>query len=167
MTNRGQWINRESLDKILKAKVFVHMDGQLRVAYLILDYIPISKSFQAPKCVIKARDPRLQRTRVITQGFLLFDPILEGEFATKPIPEGIPKVASPPPQAAGAATSSHLANTKEEEVVDVADSEDEFEVFNRAWSLETSTFDLGPPFSLLINEMGIQHKPRSSLQDLL
>ena len=38
-------VNQLSLDKILKAEVFVHIDGQLRVAHLILDYIPISKSF--------------------------------------------------------------------------------------------------------------------------
>jgi len=35
---------RQSLDKILKVEVFVHIDGQFRAAHLILDYIPISKS---------------------------------------------------------------------------------------------------------------------------
>ena len=49
-------VNQQSLDKILKAEVFVHSDGQLRVAHLILNYTPISKSFQASKCVIKAKD---------------------------------------------------------------------------------------------------------------
>ena len=43
-------VNQESLDKILKAKVFLHKDGQLRVAHLILNYTSISSSFQAPKC---------------------------------------------------------------------------------------------------------------------
>ena len=62
--------------------------------------------------------------------FLLSSLIPEGTFATEPIPEGIPKVASPPPQATGATTSSCLASTEKEEVVDVPDSENEFEVFN-------------------------------------
>ena len=63
------------------------------------------------------------------------------------------------------ATSSHPAYTEEEEeeeVVGVSDSEDEFEVFNQALSPETSTFDLGHPsfnlghpFTLIIDEMGI------------
>ena len=53
-------VNRVSLDKILMVEIFVHTDGQLRAAHLILDYVLISKSFLAPKCVIKARDPRLQ-----------------------------------------------------------------------------------------------------------
>ena len=57
-------VNQPSLEKILKAEVFVHIDGQLRAAYLILDYIPISKSFQAPKCIIKARNPRLHQISV-------------------------------------------------------------------------------------------------------
>ena len=38
-------VNWQSLDKILKTEVFVHTDGQLRAAHLILDYILISKSF--------------------------------------------------------------------------------------------------------------------------
>ena len=77
-------VNQPSLDKILKAEVFVHTNGQLRAAHLILDYIPISKSFQAPKCVIKAKDPRLQRINVAAPGFLLSGPIPErqkGEVA--------------------------------------------------------------------------------------
>ena len=52
-------------------------------------------------------------------------------------------------------------------MVEVADSEDEFKVFNRELSPEASNLDLGPPFSPLINEMGIQHKPKSSLLDLI
>ena len=37
-------VNQMSLDKILKAEVFIHSEGQLRVAHLILDYTRISKS---------------------------------------------------------------------------------------------------------------------------
>ena len=67
-------VNRQSLDKILKAEVFVHTGGQLRAAHLILDYIPISKSFQVPKYVIKARDPWLHWISVATPNFLLAGP---------------------------------------------------------------------------------------------
>ena len=52
-------------------------------------------------------------------------------------------------------------------MVEVVDSEDEFKVFNRELSLEASNPDLGPPFSPLIDEMGIQRKPKSSLLDLI
>ena len=52
-------INEPDLTKILKAEIFVHTDRQLRVTHFILGYNPISSSFQAPKYVIKANDPRL------------------------------------------------------------------------------------------------------------
>ena len=68
------------------------------------------------------------------------------------------------------ATSSHLANTEEEEeeeAVEVSDSEDEFKVFNQALSPETSTFDLGHPFTPILDKMGIQRKPRSTLLELI
>ena len=160
-------VNQASLDKILKAEMFVHTDGQLRAAHLILDYVPISKVFQASKCMIKARDPLLQRISVAAPGFLISSPIPEGTLATGSIPEGIPKVAVPPQQATEVATSSHPTNTEEEEVVEVSDSEDEFEIFNQALSPDISTFDLSHPFTPILEEMGIQHKPKSSLLDLI
>ena len=62
-------VNNDSLEKILQAKVFMNEDDQLRAAHLILGYKPISSSFQVPKCVIKARDPYLQRISVVVPGF--------------------------------------------------------------------------------------------------
>ena len=130
--------------------MFVHTDGQLQAAYLILDYIPISNTFQAPKCVIKARDPRLQRISVATLGFLITCPIPEGILITSLIPEGIPKVALPPQHKAEEGTSSHPTiikeeEEKEEEVIKVSNFEDEFDVFNQILSLEASASDLGSP----------------------
>ena len=62
-------VNKASLDKVLKAKIYVNeADGQLRAAHLILGYTPISFAFQAPKCVIRARNPRLQRISVAYKG---------------------------------------------------------------------------------------------------
>ena len=83
-------VNKDSLDRILKVEVFVNLDGQLRAAHLILGYTPISSSFQAPKCVIRARDPRFHWISVVVPSFLLPQgaPVLEGTFITQPIPEG-------------------------------------------------------------------------------
>ena len=75
------------------------------MAHLILDYTPISKSFQALKCVIKAKDPHLYRISVAVLGFLAADPI----------PEGIPKVTLPLQYTTGEATSSHPVVKEEEE----------------------------------------------------
>ena len=72
-----------SLDKILRSEVYVNeADNQLRAAHLILGYTPISRAFQALKCVIKARDPQLHRISVAYEGFMVFEGI--------PIPEGTP-----------------------------------------------------------------------------
>ena len=160
-------VNQQSLDKILKVEVFIHTDGQLRAAHLILDYTPISKSFLDPKCVIKARDPWLHWISVAAPGFLLPGLVPKGTLTTKPIFEAIQKLASPPKQTIGVATSSYPTNIEEEEVVEAPDFEVEFEVFNQALSPETSTPDLGQPFSLILDEMGIQRKPKSSLMDLI
>ena len=70
-------VNQASLDKVLKAEIYVNeTDGQLQAAHLILGYTPPSFAFQAPKCVIRARDPRLHRINVAFKGFI--------------VPEGIP-----------------------------------------------------------------------------
>ena len=65
------------------------------------------------------------------------------------------------------ATPSRTRNSEEEEVVEVTDSEDEFEDFNQDLSLETSIPNLGLHFSPIIDEMGIQHKSKSSLLELI
>ena len=100
------FVNKESLDTILKTEVFVHSDGQLRAAHLILGYTPISKSFLAPKCVIKAKDPCLHRISVAAPSFLLLGPKPKAVQATTPIFEGMPKVG---------ASSSHPVIKEEKE----------------------------------------------------
>ena len=137
--------------------MFVHKDDQLQVAHLILEYTPLSSSFQVPKCIIKAKDPRLHQISVAILGFLIIDPILEG----------IPKVALPSQRTAEEEATSSLPTTKEkEEVVKVSESEDDFEVFNRSLSPETLTGDPGhlPPTpashaqedSSILEDIGIQ-----------
>ena len=67
---------------------------------------------------------------------------------------------------------------KEEEVVEVSDSEDEFNIFNQILSLKASPGDLDSPSFLAqssphqeavdtSSDMGIQRKQRSTLQKLL
>ena len=133
------------------------------------------------KWIIKARDPHLQRISVVTPGFLITGPISEGTLATGLILEGIPKVSLPPQHTAEEGTSFHLAITKEEEereeVVEVSNFEDEFNVFNQILSSKALPSDLSSASSAQFNfhqeevntsdEMGIQRKQRSTLQELL
>ena len=120
-----------------------------------------------PKCVIKSNDPCLHRISVAIPGFLLpegvlalggtliIEPVRVDMLAIEPIFEGILKVSLPPQQPIRAATSSRPTNIKVEEVVEVPDSEVEFEVFNQALSPKTTIPDLRPPSSPTLDEMGI------------
>ena len=103
-------VNRASLDRILQSEVYVNeSDGQLRVAHLILGYTPISRAFQAPKCVIKAKDPRLHRISVAYEGFVVPKGI--------PLPKNIvfPQLLPIATLSAGAPSPSSILQEGEEE----------------------------------------------------
>ena len=122
------FINEPNLTRILKSEIFLHIDGQLCAAYVILGYKPISSSFQSPKYVIKAKDPRLQQINIVVPGFLA-SPLLEGthqvELPTQCITEE-------------KATSSHLAPKEETvRVIEVLNSEEDFEVFDQPFLTES------------------------------
>ena len=148
-------VNRASLDRILQSKVYVNKaNGQLRAAHLILGYMPISRVFQAPRCVIRAKDPRLHRISVAYERFV--------------VPKGIPFPTSTPftqplPVAtlsAGVPSTSLILQEGEEEeeeqkdegFVDLTKSANEFEVFNQLLSPKN-----------LSDKMGIQRKPQRNL----
>ena len=57
-------------------------DGQLRAAHLILGYTPISRAFEAPWCMIRAKDPLLHLISVAYEGFV--------------VPKGVPLPTSTP-----------------------------------------------------------------------
>ena len=108
-------VNKLSLDKILKVKVFVHTDSQLRAAHLILDYIPISSSFQAPKCQIKARDPRLHLINAVMPSFL--NAVMPSFLNPSPGPQRVLKVEPLLPcKAEDEATPSQPTTREDEEV---------------------------------------------------
>ena len=96
-------VNKARLDRILQAEVYVNKsNGQLRVAHLILGYTPISRAFQAPTCVIRARDPRLHRISVAYEGFVVPQGIPLPRYSplTKPLPVATlaaGATSSPPP----------------------------------------------------------------------
>ena len=116
-------VNQPDLDKILKVEVFVHKNGQLRATYLILGYEPLSSSFQAPKCMIRARDPCLHQINIAVLGFLILDPV----------PEGVQKVAFPfqrTTEEEATLSQPMIKEEEQEELVEVSDSEDNFEVVN-------------------------------------
>ena len=70
-------------------------DGQLRAAHLILDYEPLSRTFQDIGQAIRAGSSRFSRIDVSKPGFLArrdLPPV------ALPIPQNLPPNAQPPPQ---------------------------------------------------------------------
>ena len=77
------------MDRVLRAEIYVNeSDGQVRAAHLILGYNPISSAFQAPSCVIRAKDPRLHRISVAYKGFVVPQGIPLPQYTplTEPLP---------------------------------------------------------------------------------
>ena len=111
---------------------------------MILGYDPISKAFQAPKCVTKAKDPRLHQINVAALGFFTTGPVPEGIHVTTPILEGIPKVGALPSHPV--IKEEKEEEEEEERIVEVSNFEDDFDVFNQPLSLEAPVGDPGDPF---------------------
>ena len=140
----------------------------MRAAHLILGYEPLPSNFQAPKYVIKARDQRLQQINITVSGFLV----------TGLIPKGVQQVELPFQHITEEeATPSQPIIKEEEQVVEVLDSEDEFEVFNQPQCLKPPTGDFShfPPIQASSNQEAtgipdakvLQHKAKTSLLELL
>ena len=85
-------INVPALNYLLKSQIFVNDDGQLRVAYLILDYELLSRSFLDVDNAIRANDYRLARIDVSRPNFLATYDLLP---VNHPIPQSVPLATQP------------------------------------------------------------------------
>ena len=98
-------------------------EHQVRAAHMILRYNPIQKSFAAPKYVIKAKDPRLQKITVAEHSFFF--------------PEGS--------SAQQAAETEEGRDKGEEQVIELDQFEDEFGAFDQLDPSEDPFGDIGNP----------------------
>ena len=57
-------INVPALNYLLRSQIFVNNDGQFRAAHLVLDYEPLSRTFQDVDNAIRANDYLLARIDV-------------------------------------------------------------------------------------------------------
>ena len=83
-------INVPALNYLLRSQIFVNDDRQLRAAYLILDYKPISRTFLDVGNAIRANNYRLARIDVSRPHFLAPHDLPPVDH---PIPQGIPLAA--------------------------------------------------------------------------
>ena len=136
-------------------------DGQLRAAHLNLGYTPLSFAFQAPKYVIKARDPRLHRINVAFEGFIVPKgiPLPQDTSRTQTLFMATPSIgvsSSQPVLEEEEEKEEEEEERSPEEVVDLSDSSDEFEVFNQTLPSED-----------VYDKMGVRRKPQKSLMELI
>ena len=144
---------------ILQSEVYVNeADGQLRAVHLILGYTPISRAFQVPRCMIKAKDPRLHRISVAYEGFVVPEgiPLPTSTPFTQPLPVATLSAGVPSPLPILQEGEEEEEKQEEKGFVDLTKSADKFEVFNQPSSPKN-----------LPNEMGIQRKPQKSLLELI
>ena len=147
-------VNRADLETILRAEVFVNeSDHQVRAAHKILGYDPIQRSFAAPKSVIKAKDPWLQKITVAEHGFFF-----PGESSAQQ-----------------AAKTEEGRDEGQEQVIELDQSEDKFGAFEQLDPPEDPFGDIGDPNLSEVDfqgtssqtDMGFKMKPSASLRDLL
>ena len=146
-------VNKASLDRVLQAEIYVNeSEGQLRAAHLILGYNPISCAFQAPLCVIRAKDPRLHRLNVAYEGFVVPQDIPLPRYSplTEPLPFAslaATAATSPPPPPVFQVEEEEEVEQEEERFVDFTLPTDNYEVFNQS-----------SPSLNVLEDMGIQTK---------
>ena len=136
-------------------------DGQLKAAHLILGYNPISCAFQAPTCVIRAKDPWLHIINVAYERFVVPQgiPLLRYSPLTEPLPVATlaaRATSSPPPSSILQVEEEEEVEQEEEDFVDLTEPTDDYEVFNQL-----------SPSQNVLEDIGIQRKPQHSLQELL
>ena len=129
-------------------------DSQLRATNLILGYTPILHAFQAPRYVIRAKDPPLHRIYVAYEGFVVLKGITLPRHTplTQPLPVATLSAGVPPPSPILQVKEEEEEEQEEKGFVDLTESTDDFEVFNQPL----------PPKNVP-EEMGIQRKPQRSL----
>ena len=111
-------VNIKNLNKVLRSKVFVSEDRQLRAVHLILNFVPISDTFQEVKHAIRAGDPRLRKINVSVPGFLARKDVVPVELP--------PTLALPKVMASREETASSRLSLEEE--IDQFKLEEEGEV---------------------------------------
>ena len=147
------------MDRVLQVEIYFNeSNGQLRAAHLILGYNPISRAFQALSCVIRAKDPRLRRISVAYEGFVVPQGVPLPRYSpfTEPLPVASLAVAATSSLPVFQVEEEEEVEQEEEGFVDLTSATDNYEVFNQS-----------SPSPNTPEDMGIQRKPQSSLQELL
>ena len=109
--------------------------------------------FRSPKCVIRARDPRLHRISVAYEGFIVPEGIPLPQYTPRTEPLFVASVSTRTSSSLPSLRKKEIKGRKEkgkgkEKVVAVSESSDDFRIFDQPTSPEEDP-----------DEIGIQRKP--------
>ena len=126
--------NVAALNYLLRFKIFVSEDRQLRVVHLILDFEPISEIYQEIGHAIRAGDPRLARIDVSIPNFLAQEGL---PSVILPLQWVLPEAAAAPREEIASSCSSlkeeidkfHFEEEESQgaQIVHISDTEDELD----------------------------------------
>ena len=110
--------NIQALNYLLRSEIFVSEDGQLQAAPLILNYKPLSRTFQDIGQAIKSESSRLACIDVSKPGYLARRdfPLVSWPVLQNPLPVALPLLQAPPDVVAipAEAVASSRLSLKEE-----------------------------------------------------
>ena len=86
---RLSFTNVAALNYLLRSEIFVSEDRQLQAVHLILDFEPISRTFQEIGHAIRAGDPRINRIDVSKPDFLARDNLPPVRLPIQQIPPSL------------------------------------------------------------------------------
>ena len=86
VATRFSFTNVAALNYLLRSEIFMSEDRQLRAIHLILDFEPISRTFQEIGHAIRAGDPRINRINVSKPNFLARDDLPPVRLPIQQIP---------------------------------------------------------------------------------
>jgi len=155
---------------VLRSKVFVSEDRQLRAVHLILDYKPLSNEFQDTGQAIRVGDPQLAQINIFMLSFLTREDLPPVEL---PLPRALPEAATPREETASSRLSLdakidqfHLKEEGEvqEEPVEILDFEGKLDRASAACSLKLIVACVDPSFE---EDKEMDLNPKRGLKDLL
>ena len=168
---RLSFINAPGLNKLLRSEIFISKGEQLLVAYLILEYEPISCIYQDASQAIRVGDSKLARIDVSKLGFLAQRDLPPFELPLQRVP---PQVAALKEESA---SSHHTFDAKidqfrfeevegvPEKPVELIDSKHESNKFSAAYSPKLIVAQIDT--NSKVKEEGMDLKPRIGLKGLL
>lgn len=131
--------NLTNLTRIFQSEIFLHTDRKLCAAHIILGYKPISSNFQSPMNLINAKNPQLKQIHVVVPAFLTSPPPEGSHHAVLPVHHIVEDKATSP------------SSSQEEEtikIIEMVDSEGDFEVFDRTDPIDSPSTTSRPlPFA--------------------